>query len=356
MWIENNCICFHGTGELHVTVKALGSFSYSTPTEATATREITSFMVITIDPDTYKYEEQPDGNYRITLSISNVAISDPKMIDTARTCKYIRPHLPAMSRVIDLSQNVGSYPMCSESSIFLADGVMSLAWNSNIEHWVPSRADYQAFQSSTYVGDSFVCIEDLDLSPIDFNFIDYNGSGGYKFNYYHFAGLHRRFLAAKDQRPGYIISMGDMNYPLGLWKYHFVGTTRPVNLVLWAGVKDGSLHGSSWQSDGSGNWNGSDATTACKQVTLDACAKLKEDWGNNLRIYIIKYRKQTQYINKTTDLPENHNYDYLDSCASGTGAPYIHDVADEAGLKTALQEIATNIKSWSRYTEAKNVE
>ncbi|MDR1334202.1 MAG: hypothetical protein LBJ71_03220, partial [Holosporaceae bacterium] len=105
---------------------------------------------------------------------------------------------------------------------------------------------------------------------------------------------------------------------------------------------------------------------ACKLVTTDACNKLKDDWnkdGNeNLRIYVIKYRKQTAHygayyfngsngkIAQATITDNAAAYSYLDACASS--GSYVYDVANEAGLNDKLQEIATNIKEWANYTPA----
>nr|MCR4624213.1 hypothetical protein [Alphaproteobacteria bacterium] len=109
--------------------------------------------------------------------------------------------------------------------------------------------------------------------------------------------------------------------------------------------------------------NGHTANEAVSQVTKDACAKLKSDYGDDLRIYIIKYRKQEKYktfpFHGTTQVDLSHNYDYLDSCASGTSAPYLYDVSTKAELEDALTAIAKDIKeNFAGYTDAKafNVE
>jgi hypothetical protein len=133
----------------------------------------------------------------------------------------------------------------------------------------------------------------------------------------------------------------------------FAGMTLPINAVLWAGVKDGSLYEYNWQRDENGNWNGADATTACRAVTADACKKLKDDCadkGMDLRVYIVKYRKQTQYKNKITGASNDFDYGYLSDCATENNSTYVKDVADEAGLNTALQEIADNtgLGEWRR--------
>jgi hypothetical protein len=49
------------------------------------------------------------------------------------------------------------------------------------------------------------------------------------------------------------------------------------------------------------------------------------------------------------------DYSYLDSCATGSSHPYLHDVSNESSLETALSEIATDLKSFANYTPAQNV-
>ena len=92
--------------------------------------------------------------------------------------------------------------------------------------------------------------------------------------------------------------------------------TIPANTALWAGADGETLYGYNWQSALSATYGRVfrtyNATEAVREVTKSACAKLKSDWGNNLRVYIIKYRKQTQYKHLVTGNPVEFNYDYLD--------------------------------------------
>ena len=142
-----------------------------------------------------------------------------------------------------------------------------------------------------------------------------------------------------------------------------VGATLPINAALWAGVgvKEGesssTLHRYQWQSNGSGTWNNRDATASVKEVTKDACAKLKSDWGSNLRVYLIKFRKQDKYKHPVTQAETAFDYSYLNACATANTSTYIKDVSDEAGLKSALEEIYSDITSanFAPRTEAKNV-
>jgi hypothetical protein len=123
--------------------------------------------------------------------------------------------------------------------------------------------------------------------------------------------------------------------PIFEYLSHDPDQVADANSVLYYGVKDGIKN--------EGAWYGSnyDASTACKNVTIDACDKLKKN--GNLRIYVVKYRKQ------------EGDYGYIDKCASGEN--YFYEAADEAELTLKLQAIAADIKSagFAGYQAAKNV-
>lgn len=78
-------------------------------------------------------------------------------------------------------------------------------------------------------------------------------------------------------------------------------------------------------------------------LTTKACTKLKQVYGDNIKIHIIKYRK------------DSGNYSYLDDCAVSTGRK-VYDISNQADLKVKLDEIATELKTWAGRTEAKNVD
>ena len=115
------------------------------------------------------------------------------------------------------------------------------------------------------------------------------------------------------------------------------------------------MHSYQWQSNSSGQITTFDSTAAVKEVTKSACAKLKSDYGSNLRIYLIKFRKQDKYLHKITKSQVSFDYSYLNNCATGTSEPYLYEnVTNESGLKNALNAIYTNIKGWATRTEAMN--
>lgn len=93
-----------------------------------------------------------------------------------------------------------------------------------------------------------------------------------------------------------------------------------------------------------------------KKITLNFCSKLKNTWGNNLRIYLIKFRKQNKCRDESTNMEKNFDYSYLNNCATEDTNQYVKDnILNQSELEEALRVIACDIKSWAEYTEAKNI-
>lgn len=104
-------------------------------------------------------------------------------------------------------------------------------------------------------------------------------------------------------------------------------------------------------------------TQGAAKATIAACQKLKDTYGDNLRVYVIKYRPQSWYNTiPAYDMgatQKDQDYSIVDSCASGTATPYLYDISTKAELENALTAIAKDIKeNFAGYTDAKafNVE
>ena len=154
---------------------------------------------------------------------------------------------------------------------------------------------------------------------------------------YGFGGLQRQFQEYPDTRTAQFASFDLANSHLGgCLLYWYAGYTLPINTAL---------HEAGYYGDTC------DSMTALQKLTLDACSKLKESCGENLRIYLIKYRKQTTYRHKTRNSTLSFDYNYLDRAVYKT-----YDVSTEADLASRLKDIAEDIKNWAGYEPAKNVE
>lgn len=79
-------------------------------------------------------------------------------------------------------------------------------------------------------------------------------------------------------------------------------------------------------------------------MTNKWCDKLKADYGANLRLYVVE-----------RGVPSDADMSYIEQCATNTGEK-VKKASNAAGLKTALDEIAADLKTFGAYQEARVVE
>jgi hypothetical protein len=406
-----NYIVFQGDGELHVTVEPVPQITRVKPDGVEATTSTAGNQVITISPETHLYEEQPGGTYKIMLTLNNVQISDAQPVNPNPVFEYPKLRMPEMSRVIDFSQKASDekfvYNICGDESsvatagnyFMYADDVntsisrIGIRWNANTGNWeyynsdvVNKKSPWNHFWCMNYPGDMYLILNVQDKNQttpqLNFNWWYRDSS---QIRQYFDGGLIRAFnVFATDFYIGTytgdtkthafeIYNVTDTGIPPVM-----AGLTMPINAILFHGASGSTKHHYAWQSskkvtgetpdegetpsDGETPTEGGtlltdggmirDATAACRAVTADACAKLKTD-NPNLRIYVVKYRKQVQYKHKILGTTQSFDYDYIDKCASEP--KYAYEAATEIQLAEKLQAIADDVKSWSGYQAAKNV-
>jgi hypothetical protein len=352
-----NYIVFQGDGELHVTVKPVSQITHAKPNGVAAITNITSDQIIKISPETHLYEEQSDGTYKITLSLNNVAVSNLEPV-----IGYSKLRMPKMSRCIDFSKRTSDnrflYNVCGNEysgvNNFILysdknDGTISrtgIRWNATIDNWEyyandGSTSKWNWFRCQNYSGDMYLVVDAAQKKSTQLRFGWRGKEGIWEENIN--CGTCRYFHLFEKMVSNY---SGEVSGDALGWEVRDItdassllpiigGITLPINSVLYSGVKDGVANEGVWYGDAY------DASAACKKVTEDACAKLKSDHKENLRIYVVKYRKQ------------DGDYDYIDKCA--TTSSYVYDAADEASLNVALQQIATDIReNFADYKPAQN--
>jgi hypothetical protein len=300
-------------------------------------------------------------NYSISFDMSNIVISKAKFNGISEM-KPLRT--PQDSRVVDFSRSVGGIPESTGSVSYGANlngslNGVGVEYDSSLGHWVtknsPTPSTGHHLYNQGIHGDCFMVLEDVGPSPALLFWYENGNSSSSQANSLSAPGLTRKFMPLGVHNPTDYAQFDQWNADAKS-KLIYGGFTYPINTVLYCGASGSTLHSYQWQSASNGSLITYDATTASKLVTTSACAKLKSDYGSNIKIYVIKYRKQLQYKQKITGAATNFDYDYLNDCASGTSAPYLQDVTTEAALKSALQTIATDIKSFGGYSSAKNVE
>lgn len=358
---ESGYICFCGIGDLSVTVGPImpqSTIKYNNAEKATVSLNIQDTQIITISSETHYYEKQSDGRFRITLDITNLELSNLQLVDNSYAFEYTKPRLPNRSRVVDFSTRGPGY-----DSALISCRLNDLRYDKDLGCWVSGTTNYpfSEFYNQNMIGDFFFLLEDIGVITPQLRFFNRlrgpETFKGVKNELYLIPGLHRRYQIYDDIRRIEMASFDLPNSHLGgQVQYYWTGFTLPINCALYYGAKEATVHEYQWQADNSGNVITISPTEAVKKVTKDACAKLKSDWGSNIRIYLIKYRKQSRYKHKITQNDVDFDYNYLSDCASGDSAPYMYDVSTQSDLESALSSIASDIKSWAGYSKAKNVE
>jgi hypothetical protein len=358
-------------GEIRLTVgPALDTSSSTiqfTSGSDTAVKNITGIQTLTINSS--DLVKGSNDNYSVSFNASNISLIKAKLIaeESGGGMQYLPIPSPEMSRVVNFSKNVGGKPEYDKNFIVYGSdtngslGSTGVKWDSDISSWVTAPSYGHQYSGSNHfymnniAGDFYLNIEDMgNTIPEWFMFVKninydsrqptYNLSGNFRF-FSHFSNLYEVSHAHFDIRN----AAENANCVLQVG-----GFTLPVNTALYYGANGSSMHSYQWQSNSSGNLITYDSLVATQQVTTSACNKLKSDWGNNLRIYLIKYRKQSSYKNKINNATINFDYGYIDQCASGS--EYIYDVSTDDGLSSVLQTIADDIKSFAGHEGAKNVE
>ncbi|MCR5225023.1 MAG: hypothetical protein K6C34_02975 [Alphaproteobacteria bacterium] len=352
------------TAQSYITYKAPDGITdvvqYPTPGET-----------ITISPETHYYEKLNNGNYRITLNVTSnetttaTRLSDPAFKDiTSDAYEFNSLRMPEMSRYVNYNKKVNNWPEVSHPDLISLYSVGGLRWDDITKGWM-TKANYAVVNSGnvhhywqSIPGNGYLIVDSQAMHGS--HTWDYYDNGAVQVQ---ISGLYnKRFPFDKDHNN--FVFMDIYNADLYPAKWEIAGYTLPINTMLYYGMSGNTPHAYQWQSDTNGNikWKTDDnnnattiydATAACQEVTKSACAKLKTDYGDDLRIYVIKYRKQDQYKPYPGANAQDWDYSYIDDCASGSSRVY--DVGNKADLESTLDAIATDIKTWAGYEEAHNV-
>jgi hypothetical protein len=335
-----------------------------------ASKTITSIQTLRIPAADFSMD--PTGKYAISFDMTNIILLKAKLVNVREILEYPPP--PAASRVVDFSQKVDGKPKYDANEVVFGtniDGSMSNTgqeYDGNLKYWVtktsPGNADgsgYNGFYNKNIVGDFFCLMEDIGSAPpVTFLFDNDNfGSTTSAANSRYLPGLLRVSMPYGVYNSNDRAHFDLWNSNTAKYKMIYGGFTWPLNAVLYHGAEGSTLKKYSWQVIASGSVT--DPNVACAAVTRDACEKLKKDWNgadeskDDLRIYVVKYRAQEKYKSKISGENVPHDYSAVDGCATGAGVPYLQNVGDEDGLKSALKKIADDIKSFGGYKPAKNV-
>jgi hypothetical protein len=393
---NGGAIVYSGTGSASNGLYVCSSGSGSLTTSLGGDIELTIAPSLGSTSSTFKFTKGPDttsktisgsqtlkisasdmvksGSYfSVSFSMTNIALLKARLTNVQEKITY--PTALTTSRVVDFSQNVSQRPAYNSKLVTFgvnASGKMTgvgQSYDADLGYWVTSDVGSPAgtssnnnFYNSGLVGDFFCLMQDVGSGAPLVHWADAEHTTGGTANALYLPGMARTFLASDlclQQSDGRSTSFELYNLATGgRCKMIYGGFSLPLNAVLFNGAQKEILNKYTWQQKDTTSVT--DPNIACANVTKDACKKLKADYGSNIRIYVVKYRKQANYKHKISGTTVNHDYAYLNECAgpgnsaSSTSAPYMQEADDEAGLKTALQTIAADIKTFAGRSEAKN--
>ncbi|MCR4555498.1 MAG: hypothetical protein K5766_01660 [Alphaproteobacteria bacterium] len=290
--------------------------------------------------------------------------------------------LPKRSRVIDFSQN----PLDTNEISVNSEFYNHWEYNTNNGYWTNTDSTGDGLFGNYYPSGDYTVIGYGDKSYDALRYhangtISDNNNTYWKYDMFKTAGLNRIFVDWEDKP-----TIADYTIRWPKYKndnpgslYWMMGTmTLPINASLWVPIgaferqklensesavyydshyqreelensESAVYYDSHYQLDKEGNYNiVQSASGVAMSITSDACSKLKEDWGEDLRIYVIKYRKQTKYKIET-GVELDYFYNNLRSCVSYPQQwkePYVYDISTPDELNDALEKIAQDIKNW----------
>lgn len=273
------------------------------------------------------YARDNEGNYYVEFDMTDITVNS---ISYAPAQRYVSTVAALNAQVVDWGNQTAKIP-----SGFYISGSYSNFNSTDMFH----RLNYSSFNpllaNKSYSSDISM-IFDAYLAPISASVTVPESS--YTAD---FSGMVRLFSQnTRDSAYHYgkvALTASDYNDKANMLAHVF---SMPYNSVLYYnGYQD----------------SGQSAQEAVAAVTTKACSQLKSTYGSNLRIYVVKYRAQSNYktfpIYNVTQSNAAHDYSAINGCAYAT---YTAD--NETDLKSKLDTIADNIKSWAGYTAAKNVD
>ena len=371
-WVNNNqgitangsYIRFNGDATVTVTFTpnggGAGNINYVNASQSSANQTIsdTEFQTVTISPETHYYE--PFGNgYRVVLNITNVELDTSygaKFVNVpSEIVQYSKINLPKRSSVVDFSQRMSSRPVYNSNLVVYGQDMngsvySTTKYDSNLGYWRSTGGYNNFFDMQLYSkNDFYFLLEDVyDTASKVETCWNIGTSGDTRTTFYR-PGLTRVYS-------DYTKHLSYTGYGItGKEQFIHAGFTQPINTALYeygVGKNSDLATTDNYVSPGS-DFN----RTVLKQLTTDACTKLKDAGA---RVYVVKYRKQSNWgaltrLTGTTykTSPTAHSYTEIDNCATNSGG-FIREAANEDALKEVLDEIATDIKSseFANYKEA----
>ena len=383
----NGTISFYGKGDLYLMVKPQRSRvnGISLPRKAGAAQTVTVTIPPASETSWYTYEKQNNGTYKITLKLEYAQLTAVEYIrdkhpQYSKNITFTKPSVPSRSSVIDYSQNVSNKPSYNTNNKTLVFTQQDNAtYDTALGYWRLTGGSHCIVDMQKYAkNDFFFFTEEYNPQSKSVAKAIWYGNGNQKtyqsrISAMYLPGMVGMFFKGTEYWPGFGHG-GSGNH-----KMIYGGFTQPINAVLY-GYGMGGNGSTNINTDAYVNNDSDFNRTVLKKLTTDACSKLKT---TGARVYVVKFRKQDKYnnivsnnvtgysnltgSNTWTDTPTNHSYSEIDACATSTGGKKyeIGTQADDTAsngtsanataLKTTLDAIASDIKNWAEYEDARNI-
>ena len=298
----------------------------------------------------------PNATYYMDFDATNLVILRAKFLRWQP--RFSKPTVPNLSSYVDFSQEGSDgKPVHGASSLAVfgkdtTGALGTISYDSDRGYWCATGGSNNFYDMQPYAkGEGWLLVEDLSTSTATFDIwygVDGTKASRWKYN---LPGLTRLYFDAAQMNPSNGFSSG------GKHAFLVGGVTQPINAALYNYAK-GTTAAEGENLTESVTPSTDFNMAKLKTLTTAACNKLK---AAGARVYVVKYRKQSGWKALTRNGAAahssgsgTHSYTEIDACAASTGGT-AYDAADEAALKTTLDAIAAEIKTWGGYEEAKNV-
>jgi hypothetical protein len=335
------------------TTSSAGSIAFSNlSNNSTYNQNIAEQKDITVDGS---YLTADNLKYTLTNAVILSASVKYKLL---QPYQFTKPTVPNLSSYVNFSQKTSDgKPVHGASSLAVfgrdtAGALGTISYDSDRGYWCATGGSNNFYDMQPYAkGEGYLLVEDLSTSTATFDiWYGVNGTKASRWKYY-LPGLTRLYFDEAQMNPSNGFSSG------GKHAFLVGGVTQPINAALYNYAKGKTAaEGEDLTAYVTPSTDFNRATL--KALTTAACSKLK---AAGARVYVVKYRKQSGWKALTRNGTAahssgsgTHSYTEIDACATSTGGT-AYDVADEAALKTTLDAIAAEIKTWAGYEEAKNV-
>ena len=326
----------------------------------TTQKTITEKTVITIPASDMQVSgTAPSATYYMDFNATNLVFIRAKFIRWQPI--FTAPTVPSLSSVIDYSQTSNSKPSYNADLVFTQQD--NATYDTKLGYWRLTGGSHCIVDMQKYAkNDFFFFTEEYNPTSASVAKTIWYGNGTQK-SYAsritrYLPGMVGMFFKGTEYWPGF------GHGGTGNHKMVYSGCTQPINAALYNYAKGTSEAILDANIGPTVDFN----RTVLKQLTTDACSKLK---NASVRVYVVKYRKQTKYnsigsssvsgyssltsSDTWTNTAADQSYTEIENCATTTGGAK-YDVTTEADLKTTLDTIAEAIKTWAGATEAKIAE